>query len=610
MTLIAGILGRRKGLPINPSDCEQLKHAISRNHEDKVRVFQDGCAFLAKVDVGAYGTPAFQVSRSGSVAILAGEFLLSAEAQNIYGNRDSDLRLLHQSWDRDDWGGLAKAEGVFCAVHYAPSSATLTLIADKLGLRPLYYWMDSEHVVFASALRILESLSFVPKTMDMRGVTELVAFGYPLGKRTPYSNLNLMSAGEILRISRTSARSQRYWRWDKITSSNLAEPERIEKLNQDFRLAVKKRLRGDTATVSFLSGGLDSRCVVAALREQNAKVYTFNFGFPGAQDQVFAAAFARASGTVHLEGSMPLGAPRWSLMISDAWSAPRPRASPLPEHPQILWSGDGGSVSLGHVYLSRRIVDQMCEGKVDSAVDTFLTEQRMHVPERLFQPHVATRLRDLLGVGIREELADIQCDDRGRAFHLFLMLNDQRRHLSIHFEDIDLHRLELQLPFFDSQFLSTIMTFPVEACLGHGIYTQWLKKLPATVTSVPWQTYPSHDPCPLPGPKEAAYQWSDSELFRGHRRAKKQKLISEVYQILVGDSLPKVIIRKEVVWAAACLCWVGIRDYSYLLDAARTYSSFWKSSGSKSLSWGSTSAPAKPSTVSTTESGQAEVRIL
>jgi len=151
MTLIAGILGRRKGCPINPLDCDELKQAISRNHEDKVTVFQDGSAFLAKVDIGAYGQPAFEVSRIGSVALLAGEPLLSLDTD---GKRDSDLRLLHQSWDRDDWAALAKAEGVFCAAHYAPASATLTLITDKLGIRPLYYWMDSDRVVFASALRV------------------------------------------------------------------------------------------------------------------------------------------------------------------------------------------------------------------------------------------------------------------------------------------------------------------------------------------------------------------------------------------------------------------------------------------------------------------------
>jgi hypothetical protein len=174
-------------------------------------------------------------------------------------------------------------------------------------------------------------------------------------------------------------------------------------------------LKEDTATVSFLSGGMDSRCVVAALREQNARVYTFNFSTPESQDQVFAKAFARAAGTTHFEGFTPASEPRWSAMISSAWDAERQKVSPIPEHPRLVWSGDGGSVGLGHVYLSRGIVDQMREGHVEKAIDTYLAEWRINIPARLFRPEVAARLRDLLHAGIREELDAIQCEDPGRA---------------------------------------------------------------------------------------------------------------------------------------------------------------------------------------------------
>lgn len=578
MTLIAGILGRRKGYPINPSNRDELKRAISRNRDDKVTVFEDDSVILAKVDIGAYGVPAFRVSPSGSVALLAGEPLLSLNTQYSGRGRDEDLGVLHQSWDNDDWAMLSKAEGVFCAAHYARSSDTITLMTDKLGIRPLYYWFDSDYVVFGSTLRIFEDLSFVPKQIDLRGMTELLGFGYSLEKRTPYLGLKVLAAAEVLRISGSSICSQQYWNWGTIPHTDLKEKEKLEKLDQSFKEAVSKRLRQDTITVAFLSGGLDSRCVVAALRERHAQVYTFNFGVPGAQDQVFAAAYARASGTTHFEGSLPVSDPKWSQMISHAWNTKRDMISSLPEHPQLVWSGDGGSVGLGHVYLSRSILNQMRGGKEEAAIETFLNEQSIHVPERLFRRDVAARLRDVLHTGIREELDAVKCEDRGRAFYLFLMLNDQRRHLFNHFEDIDLHRLELQLPFFDSQFLSNILTFPVDDCLNHGLYTSWLKKFPAIVTSVPWQTYPGHDPCPVPAPKEAAYQWGDSKLSRRRRRVAKQELISEVWPILVGDRFPAAVLRKQVLWGATFLWWAGIRDCSSLLSAARTYSRFWDSS--------------------------------
>jgi asparagine synthase (glutamine-hydrolysing) len=579
MTLIAGILKRRKGVKVSPSDCEELRNAISRKRDDAVTIFEDESIFMAKVDVGAYGHPAFKVSPRGSVSMLAGEPLMSRDASRVEKGRDADLGLLHQCWDQGNWTVLSKTNGVFCAAHYVPTSSALTLIADKLGIRPLYYWIDGEQVVFASALRILEALSFLPKSIDLRGVTEMVGLGYALEKRTPYAGVKLLAAGEFLTFSGASVSSQRYWNWDSASIQDSSEEERMELLHQHFKNAVEERLRGDVVTVSFLSGGLDSRCIVAALREQGTTVYTFNFGFPGAQDQLFAATFSRISGTVHFERGMPAGDARWSMMLSDEWNAVQGRISQLPEHPQLVWSGDGGSVGLGHVYLTRRVVDLMREGKVDAAINSFLADQRMAVPTRLFRPHIATRLRPLLLAGIREELESIQCQDRGRAFHLFLMLNDQRRHLSNHFEDIDLHRLEFHLPFFDSQFLSTVMTFPVDESLNHGTYAKWLKSWPTFVTAVPWQTYPGHIPCSLPVPKNAAYQWSESKLYRANRRARKQTLIRETCKLLVSRTFPTSIMKRSALCTAAFLCWLGIGDYGYVLNAAGIYSRFWSADG-------------------------------
>ena len=69
----------------------------------------------------------------------------------------------------------------FCAANYQPDSATLYLIADKLGIRPLYYWANEDYFAFASALRILENLPLITRRIDLQAVTEMVALGAPLG---------------------------------------------------------------------------------------------------------------------------------------------------------------------------------------------------------------------------------------------------------------------------------------------------------------------------------------------------------------------------------------------------------------------------------------------
>lgn len=65
-------------------------------------------------------------------------------------------------------------------------------------MRPVYFWVYSDFIIFASALRILESLHFYRKEIDLKGITEIACFGYPLSDRTPYKDIFSLYAGEIV----------------------------------------------------------------------------------------------------------------------------------------------------------------------------------------------------------------------------------------------------------------------------------------------------------------------------------------------------------------------------------------------------------------------------
>ena len=163
MTLLAGVFSRSKQSPVPASICDSIHEYISRNSVDEVRVFEDSRCCLAKVDIGAFGESAFIVDDDRNVSMLAGEPLLArGEDDNDWQSRTRDLEVLHESWLRGDWNSLTRARGVFCGLHYQSATGTLSLIADKLAIRPLFYSVDDQYVVFASALRILESLAQIP----------------------------------------------------------------------------------------------------------------------------------------------------------------------------------------------------------------------------------------------------------------------------------------------------------------------------------------------------------------------------------------------------------------------------------------------------------------
>ncbi|HEX8845380.1 MAG TPA: asparagine synthase-related protein [Pyrinomonadaceae bacterium] len=577
MSILAGIYSRDDKVPVPDSMSSALKRLVSRNAGDEVTVYEDRRCYFVKVDVGALGEPGHHTDSDNSVSLLAGEPLLSDNGARQWQSREQDLKLIHEELARGEFHALTRAQGVFCAINYQPASATLSLIADKLCIRPLYYWMDERYVVFASALRILEGLSEIPKKMNLRAVTEVVGLGYPLGSRTPYMDIQLLRAAEVVRINGQELSSFHYWRWDDIKPSAGAQEELSRELYDRFETAVARGIRNDTVTVAYLSGGLDSRCVVAALRHLKVRVHTFNFARPGTQDQIFGRDFARQIETIHEEVPKEPGdhVPDYSSMMARVWGGSKNRERYPAERPSLIWSGEGGSVALGHVHMSRKIVELMRAGQVDAAIEEYLEREQIYVSPKLFRPGVIAHLTGILNKGIREELDVINAADPARSFYLFLMLNDQRRKLSGHFENIDQHRLEFQLPFFNSAFLELIVSAPVDLCLGHKLYVKWLTYFPQAVTSVPWQAYPGHEPCPLPVAQELSYQW-DSGYQMAEHKSQKRTLAQQARELLGARDFPAEILSKNRFRLAALIHSTGRRDYEYFIKAAQTYHTYWR----------------------------------
>jgi asparagine synthase (glutamine-hydrolysing) len=580
MTLLAGIISRSHNHPLPASACDSLRQLISRNPADEVKIFQDERSCLLKVDIGAFGESGFKSDEDKGLTLLAGEPLLGSDEEDAWQSRATDLALIHEGCVRGRFEVLKRARGVFCAAHYEPATGALTLIADKLGLRPLYFWMDERRVVFASALRILEGLAEIPKKMDVRAVTEMVGLTYPLADRTPYANILLLKAAEIVQITEKRVSRSHYWRWDEIERSSEPEEKLLRELYGRFQSAVARRNRSDKTTVAYLSGGLDSRCVVAALRERDVRVHTFNFARPGTQDQIFGLDFARQVSAVHEEVPKEAGdhVPDYSQLMAQVWGASRHRRDYPAERPSLVWSGEGGSVALGHVHMNEKIVDLMRASQRDAAIAEYVEREYVYVSPKLFRPRVFSDPAGIIHQGLREELADLHCQDPARSFYLFLLLNDQRRKLARHFESIDLHRLEFQLPFFDSAFLASIVALPVDLCLRHKFYVKWLRLFPPAVTSVPWQAYPGHEPCPLPIPQGLAYQWAD-EYLAAERATQKQRLMKEASALLSAADFPGELLSKRNLRLATWIHSAGWRDYEHVIQAARTYHTYWRKCG-------------------------------
>jgi hypothetical protein len=572
VTLWAGAYARDPRGQIPPALATQLAQALSRAPNEQVLSTRFDRAVIVHAELGAFSSPSVR-SDPASVTVVAGEPFLATDSAR--SDRDGDLAALHGAWSRRDLSLTARTVGTFAAVHYDDRAKTLTLIADKLGVRPIYFAVTDDVVVVANALRIIEAIPSVPKVLDVRGAVESVALGYPLADRTVYREVYAIRDGEIVTFRDRAVERRRYWCITDVGEDRAPLDDAARRAYEAFRDAVSRRAGSDRRGVAFLSGGLDSRCVVAELCRRGIEVQTFNFANEGTQDQLLGDAFADVIGTIHMRTPRPLGPVRWSLLMAERWAASPHRARHPVERPGMIWSGDGGSVGFGFVGVYPDVIALLRAGKRDEAVERYCVEHGISLPLRVFRRKVAHELRDILHVGLREAFDQARSDrEAGQDLYVFRMQHDQRRHLVPHFEDADLHRLELHLPFYDAGLIEVIAAAPADYGVGHRLYSATLEFFPAIVREVPWQTYPGHVPCPLPLPHAAIDQWGDdqNDLMR---RSRRRGILREATALATRLDFPSPLLDRRYVIAAGILHWLGRADYSYVMDYATTFSTLW-----------------------------------
>jgi len=521
--------------------------------------------FFLRANTGSLTKYSGLLDNQEAISLLAGEPLLSN-----YGI-EKDHESLIFALATFDFNIIKSARGVFCAARFTKMDPLcLDLCSDKLGVRPLYYWTDGKFVAFSTLLKVLEQLSIIRPIKDEFAISEIIAFGFPLGNRTKFKNIKIVREAEVVKFTLEKSKSISYWRWDQIKPRNIDIHQASIEAYKIFKESIRIRLHGNSSAAAYLSGGMDSRAILGTMKDLNVKTQAINFSPNKSLDEVIAFIFAKKIGfqlisikwdnNAYANYRVHLARQVGKLIDKNKLTAERPRS---------IWSGDGGSVSVGCVYLDREIAEVMRSGDIIRSIRMFRKKHRQELPTKALKKKKKF-LNGYLDKAMMQEIERLECLDPAQSLFLFLMYNDQRRHLNDFYEDIDMHNIEYQLPFFDSKFLEFIFSLPLDYRLNHHFYNQWFNVFPSFVIEVPWQTYPGHVPCILPVPRKWKYQWEKGKYdFRDKIRKTiftgKMGLKIAFFSPNIGPiSRPKFIL-------ATILHLLCVRDYDYLIKAAKCY---------------------------------------
>lgn len=279
-----------------------------------------GHARLSIIDLSAAANQPMVSRSSRFVLVFNGEifnFRTLREALAREGaefHTDSDTEVLLTSCER--WGverAVKAFVGMFAFALWDRQSRELTLVRDRLGIKPLYYGGLDKRFVFASELKPLAGF-LAEARLDPVALGLLLRHGYIGAPRTIFRDLRKLPPGTILTVSADDPDSwnrapRSYWDAAAFAIAGSldplpAEPEAIcEPLLERLRESVQLRMIADVPVGAFLSGGVDSSLVTALMKEANAHVQTFSIGFDDAEfdESHHARQVAKYLGTDHVE---------------------------------------------------------------------------------------------------------------------------------------------------------------------------------------------------------------------------------------------------------------------------------------------------------------------
>jgi asparagine synthase (glutamine-hydrolysing) len=209
------------------------------------------------------------------------------------------------------WGDevLRRLNGMFAFALWDEKAQRLLLARDRLGEKPLYYAPLADHgLAFASELKALRLYPGVDTALNPAAISHYLSLNYILHSESILRGVHKLPPGHYLVAERgKSLHTRSYWDLARTYRDKPAAPSRAEaaeKLTSLIDDAVRLRLISDVPLGAFLSGGIDSSAVVAAMRKAGPEaVLTFSIGFheAGFDETPFARETAGALATRHEE---------------------------------------------------------------------------------------------------------------------------------------------------------------------------------------------------------------------------------------------------------------------------------------------------------------------
>jgi asparagine synthase (glutamine-hydrolysing) len=283
------------------------------------------------------------------------------ETKGYHFTTQTDTETILHAYEEYGTDCLQHLNGMFAFAIWDAKRRRLFLARDRLGKKPLYYYLTPHGIIFASELKALLQSPRVPRSIDLKALDEYLTFHYVPAPRTILQDVRKLPPAHFLLIScdDPTAIIQSYWHLEYQPKLNIPESEAARLVRSTLDDAVRARMISDVPLGALLSGGVDSSIVVGLMAQASTQpIKTFSIGFEEkAYDELeYARLIANRFKTDHHEFVVKPEAASIIPKVVHFLDEPMADASAIPtyyvaqiarQHVTVVLNGDGADETFG-----------------------------------------------------------------------------------------------------------------------------------------------------------------------------------------------------------------------------------------------------------------------
>ncbi|TDP02434.1 asparagine synthase (glutamine-hydrolyzing) [Flavobacterium sp. 245] len=221
---------------------------------------------------------------------------------------DGDTEVLLNAYEAFGVKVLDRLIGMFAFVIYDNLTKEIFVARDRLGVKPLFYTINNDGMIFSSEVKSILSLDGFKRKLNLHAVSSYLSYRYPIMNDTFFEGINVFPSAHWMKIDSDGQKTiEKYWDFDdkiSLQKEDKGEKYYIDKLKELITSAVKYRMVSDVPVGAYLSGGVDSSIVtyeLAKLKEGVVNTFTIGFAEEGYNEFSYSKIVSDLCNTNHKE---------------------------------------------------------------------------------------------------------------------------------------------------------------------------------------------------------------------------------------------------------------------------------------------------------------------